>query len=490
MRSGLRQRAAASAKSTAFSDAAAPGPTPASVVSTADLTSRRPQQSHPTFRSDPYERPRQIAITTSLVAALFLLSSMRQSDDNNDNIRAATLAVFLSFLTLSYLQTRDLVLSFPARGFWRVVYGASSFYALFLVALAQMDKPMARAAVATLFPDIGELQDFEVGLYANKEAVMGTCRLSKQALLRQFFHCPWVLAHAVGWTMKMLVLRDYHMAFLAAVIFEITEVTLMHVVPEFEECWWDSVFLDTLGANILGMALGYRINKWMGREKRDAMRGLDLGADLDWVGRYAPLHENETQRNTANNWLVFTSMPRLFEVLALAVFLSLSDLNTFLLINSLGIANNTSWFVLLRLAVISLIWFPAAAEFYSFINDSKKSHVRLGPSIWALACTTTAELAVSMKFFPLHMSRELERHYFGIPLVQVLVPYLLSSVIFTIWAILKYEVFSGLEKGQKTNKLDCNKKRERELIVEQVDILLGAAAIPMLYMLTNGWKYD
>ena len=134
--------------------------------------------------------------------------------------------------------------------------------------------------------------------------------------------------------------------------------------------------------------------------------------------------------------------------------------------------------------------FPAAAEFYSFINDSKRSHLRLGPSIWALACTTTAELAVSFKFFPLHMAKELERHYFGIPLVKVLIPYLVSSVFFAIWVILKYGLFSGLEKGETSNKSDCNKKRERELIVERIDILLGAAAIPMLYMLANGWKYD
>jgi hypothetical protein len=51
-------------------------------------------------------------------------------------------------------------------------------------------------------------------------------------------------------------------------------------------------------------------------------------------------------------------------------------------------------------------------------------------------------------------------------------------------------LFSGLEKRQTSNKSDCNKKRERELIVERIDILLGAAAIPMLYMLANGWKYD
>jgi len=392
-RSGLRLRATASKRRPSI-DAASHQITDSAAFIGSQQQAQPPDQSHPAFRSDPHGHPGQVTISVFLIVFLFLLSTCRQSgDDDAGAIRAAALAVFVSFLTASYLQTRDLVLSFPSSGFWRVVYGACAFYALFLVAVAQMDKVMARSTVATLFPDIGELEDFEMGLYANKEAVMGTCRLSKLALVRQFFHCPWVLAHSVGWTMKMLVFRDFPMAFVASIVFELTEVTLMHMVPEFEECWWDSLFLDTLGANLLGMALGYQINKWIGRrrtpatgeENKAAQLDLDLGAELDWMGKYAPIRKNEALSSSGRpNWLVFQSLSRLLKVLGMALFMSLSDLNAFLLINSLGIANNMSWFVLLRLVVITLIWVPAAAEFYVdcdgtnlVFNDCKLLAVRL-----------------------------------------------------------------------------------------------------------------
>jgi Phosphatidyl serine synthase len=28
------------------------------------------------------------------------------------------------------------------------------------------------------------------------------------------------------------------------------------LVPQFKECWWDSLLIDVLGANLIGMGLG------------------------------------------------------------------------------------------------------------------------------------------------------------------------------------------------------------------------------------------
>lgn len=55
----------------------------------------------------------------------------------------------------------------------------------------------------------------------------------------------------------MCVFRDVGMCFVIASLFEILEVSLQHLIPEFAECWWDSVFMDSLGANALGIFLGY-----------------------------------------------------------------------------------------------------------------------------------------------------------------------------------------------------------------------------------------
>jgi len=378
------------------------------------------QEVHPPFRSDPYEHPRQVSITLCLIGLLGAISafSPRRGDDESNyyEIRPAVFSVFLSFVTLAYLQTRDLILAWPHPGYWRLIFAGCAFYCLCLVGLLQVpSKDMARSAIAYVFPDIGTLEEFHTGLYTRIDDVMGTCEISRTALMRQFFHCPWVFAHASGWAVKMLVFRDYYMAFFAAAVFELLEVTLIHAVPEFEECWWDSIFLDTLGANLLGMFIGQKINEWIRSSSTQAGEKRaehELGSDLDWIGRGA--HRGVVIVSSASaslehyNWEVFSSLRRLLQVVGVAVFMSISDLNTFLLINSLGIANNTSWFVLCRLFIVTMIWIPAGAEYYSYITESESASVRLGPSIWILCCTTAAELAVAIKFFPEHMFVELE----------------------------------------------------------------------------------
>jgi phosphatidylserine synthase 2 len=51
----------------------------------------------------------------------------------------------------------------------------------------------------------------------------------------------FVLAHALGWWAKSIIIRDYTFAWLMSVFFEIMEYSLQHQLPNFAECWWDHV---------------------------------------------------------------------------------------------------------------------------------------------------------------------------------------------------------------------------------------------------------
>ena len=55
----------------------------------------------------------------------------------------------------------------------------------------------------------------------------------------------------------MVMFRDWGVCWLLSVGFEILECTLQFIIPEFKECWWDSLLVDLLGANLLGMAAGW-----------------------------------------------------------------------------------------------------------------------------------------------------------------------------------------------------------------------------------------
>ena len=48
----------------------------------------------------------------------------------------------------------------------------------------------------------------------------------------------FVIAHAMGWFCKTLIIRDFWMTNIMSVAFEFLEYSLEHQLPNFSECWW------------------------------------------------------------------------------------------------------------------------------------------------------------------------------------------------------------------------------------------------------------
>jgi len=201
----------------------------------------------------------------------------------------------------------------------------------------------------------------------------------------------------------------------------------------------------------------------------------------------------------------------------------LVEMNQFLLINALGLPN-TSRCVVLRLVIACFLSIPAASEWYSYIEESEKKpnlDIRLGPSIWLLFCMVTVEVAMIIKFFPVHMKLEIERAgHMGIP-HYVLVSYAISFCFICTWFVLKYKVIGyakiKLNSTEEHNiarklvddeaennatelarssfwcfnfqKLPATLKR-KVLMVELVDSLLFVAFLPMCYLFYIGWKWE
>jgi len=206
------------------------GTASASLAHFRNETNPKSQIIHPQFRSSPTEAPRQILSTLVALGVVIYLGFSSSNALDHSSAQHAALAVYFSFLLFCFLQTRDLILTWPHPGLWRVVFGSCGFYSLCLVGMLAADRDDARFVLHSLFPGIGTQEEFDSGLRDRIDAVMGTCKLSSAALYRQLFHCPWFLAHSAGWAFKMLIFRDYYLAFYAATLFEIMEVSLMHVV--------------------------------------------------------------------------------------------------------------------------------------------------------------------------------------------------------------------------------------------------------------------
>ena len=52
--------------------------------------------------------------------------------------------------------------------------------------------------------------------------------------------------------MQALIIRDYALLWVLSIGFELMELTFQHMLPNFNECWWDSWILDVAVCNFIG----------------------------------------------------------------------------------------------------------------------------------------------------------------------------------------------------------------------------------------------
>ena len=55
---------------------------------------------------------------------------------------------------------------------------------------------------------------------------------------------------------QALILRDYTLLWALSIGFELMELTFQHMLPNFNECWWDSWILDVAVCNFIGIYTG------------------------------------------------------------------------------------------------------------------------------------------------------------------------------------------------------------------------------------------
>jgi len=69
----------------------------------------------------------------------------------------------------------------------------------------------------------------------------------------------FVVGHALGWAAKAIALRERRLLWAGSVVWEVTEASLVGVLPSFRECWWDALGLDIGLANAVGVEVGLAV---------------------------------------------------------------------------------------------------------------------------------------------------------------------------------------------------------------------------------------
>ena len=84
------------------------------------------------------------------------------------------------------------------------------------------------------------------------------------------------MAHFIGWMGKGLLIRDVRLCVALSFLWELLELSLFWILPNFAECWWDSFVLDFLVCNGTGLYCGVQLAKYL--EMRE----------FDWLGAAPP----------------------------------------------------------------------------------------------------------------------------------------------------------------------------------------------------------
>lgn len=184
----------------------------------------------------------------------------------DDRIRLGFVCTALVFLGYCMVQMRDSLILRPHPAFWRVVHGAGILYLLALVVLLMQNADGARALARFFMTSLDE----DGPPLDNSRVYAADCRLrtpghpnGEYYVVRETLWDIFMIAHAVGWWGKALMLRDWKLAMTMSIMWELIEYSFQHQLPNFAECWWDHWIIDVLVCNLGGLALGMFTCRWL-----------------------------------------------------------------------------------------------------------------------------------------------------------------------------------------------------------------------------------
>ncbi|CAM9177365.1 unnamed protein product [Pylaiella littoralis] len=346
------------------------------------------------------------------------MKGFSQNDSDPDaNTRAATMGVCFLFLVHSFLQCRDSLFARPHPGVWRIVHGIGMLYLFGVAVLLVHPKDEARRLLAIFIPDVKghTLSSFEAGSL--------DCELTVKTVLSQLREV-WFAAHLVGWWCKMCLFRDWGVCWVLSIGFELLELSMGWLVPQFHECWWDSLIIDLLGANLLGMTLGLYTLRFLETRTFDwnSKEGSHkIAKSLRLLSKFSPLGWSKWR------WQAFSSLKKTAQVFSMILATMLLELNAFMVMNALEIPNNSK-FNYIRMAVIFFVALLAVNEYYEYCSNPSCN--RLGQNAWLiLAIMQQVEILLWIKFFPQPLMNASSPP-------EVKLPWLATLSLFSLWGLL------------------------------------------------------
>eukprot|EP00250_Pteridium_aquilinum_P002158 c12362_g1_i1 orf=143-1435(+) len=313
--------------------------------------------------------------------------------DEATNVYRGIWAMIAVFLGYCLLQAPATILIRPHPSVWRLVHGIAVVYLVFLSFLLFQARDGARQFMKYLHKDLGiELPERSYGsdcrLYTPENAKCKFINLY-ETVLDEF-----VIAHALGWWGKAIMIRNGTVLWILSIGFEMMEVTFQHMLPNFNECWWDSIILDVLICNWLGIWAGMKTVRYFDGKTYEwvglSLQPNILGKVKRSLGQFTPAYWDKDE------WQLLSGPVRFVQVLGLVIIILTVELNAFFLKYCLWVppSNPLNTY---RLVIWWLIANPAIREYNAFLQD-RKPIKKVGAFAWLSLAICLVEVLICIKF--------------------------------------------------------------------------------------------
>lgn len=191
------------------------------------------------------------------ILLLAYISLSRDDENSESNKKYGVLIAIMFFVFISAVHLPDSNYLFrPHPVIWRVLQGLSYVYLSILVFILFQNIEDIRKILKILDPSLGvPLPEKEYAEHC--EVFTPDHHESYFANVKGNLFDMYIIAHSFGWWIKMLIVRDVKLCVFLSVFFEFLEISLRHQLPNFWECWWDSLILDVVVCNGAGIYFGW-----------------------------------------------------------------------------------------------------------------------------------------------------------------------------------------------------------------------------------------
>lgn len=289
--------------------------------------------------------------------------------------RMGVLAVVVVLCLFALCEFPDTFNRRPSPIFWRFVLLSGVIYLCGLVFLSFHTVDEARQYMKFFDPKLGvplpeRSYASDCRIFTPEDPV-SQYRNIRDAVVDEFF-----LGHAIGWYVKSMLFRDTWLSFFCSALFETMELSFRHILPNFYECWWDSIILDLIITNTLGIILGKFTLKLLGLK------------EYNWIGykKGEPWYK----------WTVFSSPLRFIRFIFLLVMIETVELCVFTMKAHLWLPPPHP-LVVGRLFIVAFVVAAALREYHEYVTV--KNYNKWGPHSWVCMGIIFFEVLLSFKWY-------------------------------------------------------------------------------------------